>query len=333
MEPSDLPHWSLVPLGMPSIPADNAQNPIKVELGNLLFHDPILSRDSEVACVTCHSQYWGLSDGLEVSVGLDGTGPAGLGRTGPNLTRRNSPSLWNVGFRESMFWDGRSSSLEEQALEPLLDPGEMGKDPEQVVAELAEIPEYVALFEAAFPEMATPMTVESMAMAIAAFQRTLLSNDAPYDQYAAGDRNAMSAAEIRGMTVFGELGCHSCHVPPRFEAELYADSGVPNMPDTADLGRAEVSFDADDEGLFRVPSLRNLRETGPYFHNGSIEQLDDAISFEVDRHGARGIDEGEFEDLAAFLSKSLMDRSAEPARPETVPSGLPVPPDGFRVVR
>ncbi len=330
---AEFTHWSLVPLGQPLIPADNAQNPAKIELGSLLFHDPLLSRDSEVACVTCHSQYWGLSDGLELSVGLDGVGPAGLGRTGPNITRRNSPTHWNVGFRESLFWDGRSPSLEDQALAPLLDPGEMGKDPATVVAELAEIPEYVELFEAAFPEMPEPLTVATMAMAIASFERTLLSNDAPYDQYAAGDYNAMSASEVRGMNLVGELGCHSCHSPPRFEADLFASSGIPDLSDATDLGRAEVSSDPDDEGHFRVPSLRNLRETGPYFHNGSVEQLDEAVSHEVSQHGVRSVNDVELEDLVAFLSKSLMDRSADPARPETVPSGLPVPLDGFRIVR
>lgn len=320
--------WEARLLPDPPEPADNPMTPEKVALGSALFHDPLLSSDRAVACVTCHSQYWGLSDGLPRSVGVGGEGPAGLGRTGPNVTERNSQTLWNVAYRETLFWDGRASDLEEQVLGPLADPAELDRPLAEVVADLREVPEYVALFEAAFPERAEPLVDETVLMAIAAFQRTLIARNAPYDQYAAGDARALADDEVRGMFLFAELGCAECHEPPRFERAGFE----PTLLASADPGRMAATGREADRGRFAIPTLRNARESGPYFHDGSVATLEEAVRIELAR-APRAVDPAEEADLVRFVATSLMDRTNEPPRPRQVPSGLAVPLDGFRVRR
>ena len=321
--------WQATPVPPAPEPPDNPTTAEKVELGRLLFHDPILSSDRQVACVTCHGQIWGLSDGLRQSVGVGGVGPAGTGRTGPTHTRRNAQTLWNVAFRQALFHDGRAGSLEEQVLFPLADPIEMGRDPESIVADLREIEGYRALFAAAFPGDDEPVTVQRMLEAIAAFERTLVSDHAPYDRYAAGDEAALSAEALRGMFLFAEKGCAGCHEPPLFESDRYELSLVP-PGEEEDEGRFEVTGDEGDRRRFRVPTLRNVRETDPYFHDGSVALLEDAIRIEA--RGAE-LDDGEVRAIAEFLRKGLMDKSREPRRPLVVPSGLQVPLDGYQVPR
>ena len=313
----------------PPVPPDNPITAEKVELGRLLFHDPILSADRQVACVTCHGQIWGLSDGLQYSIGVGGVGPAGTGRTGPTHTRRNAQTLWNAAFRRELFHDGRARSLEEQILFPLADPAEMGRDPEEIVAELRTIDGYRALFAAAFPGDDEPITVQRMLEAIASFERTLVSDHAPYDRYVAGDDGALSQEAVRGMFLFAEKGCAGCHEPPLFESGRYEPSLAP-PGEAEDLGRFEVTGREEDRRRFRVPTLRNVRETDPYFHNGTVRDLEAAIRIEA--RGAPLADD-EVAAIAEFLRKGLMDKSREPKRALQVPSGLPVPLDGYQVPR
>jgi cytochrome c peroxidase len=314
------------------VPADNPITDAKIALGTTLFYDPILSSDRKVACATCHSEQWGMGDGLPVSVGVDGKGATGPGRTGPNQTTRNAPTLWNVAFRKELFLDGRSPSLEDQALQPLRQPKEMNRPPEDSVLALREIPAYVGLFQAAFPGESDPISPENIAKAIAALERTVVSHRSPYDHYVAGDAGSLSELEQTGMQVFASSGCASCHAPPLFENEKYV-----KRFESSDDGRFAISHDEADRGAFRVPTLRNLRETGPYFHDGSVDAIEDAISKEVDVQVAQGLSEPlSADDMAAlvkFLKSSLMDRSEEPFRPQSVPSGLEIPPDGFRIPR
>ena len=318
------------------IPADNPTTEAKVALGRMLFYDPLLSSDKEVACATCHSEIWGMSDGLEVSVGIDGEGMTGPGREGPNKTRRNSPTLWNVAYRQGLFWDGRSPSLEEQALKPIEAPVEMNRNIGELIEDLRAIDGYRSLFAAAFPGEAQPITQANLARALAALQRTFVSDRAPYDRYASGDAGALSSTAIEGMFLFAEAGCSSCHVPPLFESERYANRGIGDST-VADDGRFEVTGDPADQGAFRVPTLRNLRETEPYFHDGSVQTLPQAVAIEVARSVEEGdtppLDDQQVHAIAVFLEKGLMDRSQEPDRPEEVPSGLDVPKDGFRFLR
>lgn len=333
-EPYDGPPipWAYEPFPEVVHPRDNPSTKEKIELGRLLFYDPILGRDRATACATCHSEVWGMSDGLAVSIGVDGEGPTGPGRTGPNKTTRNAQTIWNVAFREELFWDGRAGGLEAQALEPLEAERELDLAPAEAVARLRELPGYVERFAAAFPGEAQPITPENLARALAAFQRSLVTNRAPYDRYVAGDEGALTEDQIRGMELFAEVGCATCHVPPLFESNVYASRIV-----SPDDGRMGVTGDDADYGLFRVPTLRNVRETEPYFHDGSVVDLQHAVWVEAEaaaREGeGRALSWEEVDLIALFLDKALTDRSGEPSRPREVPSGLPVPEDGFRIPR
>ena len=323
--------WIYAPLGVPTEPSDNPSTEAKVDLGRLLFHDPVLSGDRATACVTCHSQYWGMGDGLRRGIGVGGTGPAGIGREGSTSTRRNVPTLWNAAYRTTLFWDGRVPSLERQVEVPLRDERELGADPEKIIGDIAASTAYRALFAAAFPDAAV-VSLENIARAIASFVRTIVSVDAPYDRYARGDDAAMTAPEIRGMHLFAELGCATCHTPPLFGADRF--DAVPlasSMSD--DLGRFEVTGAEEDRHAFRVPQLRNLRETGPYFHDGHAPTMKQALHEMITATSPRAVGDDELHALAEFVGKALMDKACLPERPLTVPSGLPVPADGFAIRR
>ena len=318
------------------VPADNPVTAEKAELGRMLFHDPILSSDRAVACVTCHGQIWGFSDGLRYSIGVGGSGPAGTGRVGPTHTRRNSSTLWNVGYRAALFWDGRARTLEEQVTGPMNDPIELGRPPADVARDLRAIPAYVALFRRAFPGDAEPVTERNLARAIATFERTLVSFRARYDRYRAGDDGALDATEHRGLALFEELRCGECHAPPFFDRERYDPSLTTPTEGAPDDGRMEHTRDASDRGRFLVPTLRNLRESQPYFHDGSVATVHDAIALEAaGRPGGRRLNADELAALVAFVRDALIDTSTLSVigRPETVPSGLSVPQDGYRIPR
>jgi cytochrome c peroxidase len=328
--------WHYTALEAPREPADNASSGASIDLGRLLFHDPILSGDHATACVTCHSQYWGMGDGLRLGIGVGGTGPAGIGRRGSTTTRRNVPALWNAAYRTALFWDGRVSSLERQVETPLFDERELGANRETILAELGDNATYRTLFAAAFPE-APEVSLENLARAIAAFVRTITTGDAPYDRYARGDDNALSPTEIRGMFLFGELGCATCHAPPLFAADRF--DAVPlagallSTGADEDLGRFEITGEERDRSAFRVPQLRNLRETGPYFHDGRAPTMLEAVRQMVVATAPRAVADDELAAMVEFTGKGLMDKVHVPERPLAVPSGLPVPADGFIIRR
>ena len=302
----------------------------RAELGRLLFYDPILSSDHETACATCHSEIWGMGDGLAVSIGVGAGLLIGPGRAGPSVLTRNAPTLWNVAFRRSLFWDGRSESLEDQVLLPLASPIELNRDPVALLADIAAIPEYATRFARAFPDGPEAVTLTHLQIAIASFERTLVSDQSLYDAWLAGDQRALTTEVVDGMQVFADAGCPSCHAPPTFDSERFAARHV--GPAEVDRGRAAITLAPEDEGAFKVPSLRNLRNTGPYFHDGSVADLGLAIDHELAESGVE-VTSSERRALVAFLTEALVDRSRGPAIPGEVPSGLPVPEDGFRVLR
>jgi cytochrome c peroxidase len=318
-------------------PADNPSTEAKVTLGRLLFYDPISSVDQKVACATCHSEVWGMSDGLARSVGNGAGLVSGPGRSGPNVTRRNAPTLWNVAFRGAVFWDGRAVSLEDQVHFPFDATEEFDEKIDDVVAAIAAIPEYVRAFEAAFPDQAAPVTAVSYAQAIAAFERSLISKSGLYDSYVGGDRAALDDDMRHGMALFASEGCASCHVPPLFSSERFAARGVPPIDGVADDGRFEVTHDEADRGAFMVPTLRNEHDTGPYFHTGAVQDFGEAVrqevQFSVEHDGAPALDGADIADITAFIMKGLFDSQGSPTRPREVPSGLPVPIDGFSIRR
>lgn len=320
-----------------AFPEAAAATPETVSLGRLLFYDPIVSVDRETACATCHSEIWGMTDGLARSIG-EGAGLfSGPGRAGDKVTRRNAPTLWNVAFGAAFLWDGRAGTLEEQVRLPFESAEELGRPFTEVVAEVATIPEYAAAFAAAFPDASPAVNGDTFASAVAAFERTIVSKRGLYDAYVAGDEAALDEEKRRGLFLFAEAGCASCHVPPLFSSDRFEDRGVAAVPGVVDRGRAEVTGNEEDAGKFKVPTLRNLKESGPYFHTGEVDTIEAAVRHELARSeavdGARHLEDDEVQALAAFLDKALFDRQHNPTRPGRVPSGLPIPIDGIGVRR
>ena len=253
----------LVPLPRTApAPKDNATTPAKVELGKMLFFDPRLSGNNEMSCATCHLPDKAFGDGLRVSPGAGG-----------RPLERNTQTCLNVGFFDSLFWDGRADSLEEQALVPITSPVEMNQDLDELENELSAIPGYVRAFENSF---GTKPNRDGIAKALAAFQRTLVSGPAPFDRFLRGETDALSDDARAGLELFrGEAGCADCHNGPLLSDGQFYRLGV----SITDQGRASVTGNSEDRYRFRTPSLRNVADTGPYMHNGSRQTLDDVVTF------------------------------------------------------
>lgn len=353
---------------LPPQPPSSSDTPERVALGRLLFWDPILSGDKDVACATCHHPSFGYADGLDLAIGVNGVG-LGTARTfadghPPQPVKRNSQSLLNVAFNgltadgqvdlaaAPMFWDLRVRSLETQALEPIKASDEMrgGQYAEDravgaVVARLKAIPEYRVLFARAFGG-SRAVSETNLGLALAAFQRTLVAANAPFDRYMRGDTSAMTPEQVRGMDRFQSTGCVNCHSGAMFSDFSAHVLGVPENPKLTDSDAG-----IDRTYAFRTPTLRNLSATAPYMHNGMFATLPDVIDFyeRISRgRGRRGgagrgpasinphvgreqIDSlarqlnmrgrGQ-RDLLAFL-QALDDPDFDRTIPESVPSGLP----------
>jgi len=326
-------------------PADNPATPEKVELGKLLFFDPILSDDNTLSCAHCHHPHLGFSDGLPRSRGRGGKG-AGRERTGGIELTRGAPSLWNTVYNHHQFWDGRAAHLEEQARMVILTPEEVNADPAELVRELKAIPEYRTLFDKAFGgKDGEAITFKNITYALAAFQRTLVSFNSRFDRYAAGDGSALSPQEKRGLKLFlsPKTRCNECHGIPTFANRDFKVIGVPNPKDgPADVAKPEAARGrgGGPNGAFKIPTLRNIALTAPYMHNGVFETLEEVLDFYAGG-GGRGLGlevplqddkirkftltPQEKADLIAFLL-ALTDESALPKIPQRVPSGLPVVP-------
>ena len=347
-------------------PASNPTTPAKVALGRLLFWDPALSGPRDVACATCHHPDFGYAENRDLSIGVTGSGLGHRRRFGTGssipLVKRNSQTILNVAFAGSdergnydpatapMFWDVRAKGLEAQALEPLKALEEMRgtsyaeeKAVNTVVARLRAIPEYRRLFADVFGGT-QPITAQNLANALAAFQRSIVANNAPFDRYMRGDRTAMGASALRGMRRFERIGCANCHNGPMFSDYKLHVLGVPDNPalPVSDAG-------AENRYAFRTASLRNLRFTAPYMHSGIFDTLENVLEFydDVDNGGGRrggrnndrnvnvsrdqldpllrqlrGVDDDDVE-LLAFLD-ALSDANFDRTIPKSVPSGLPV---------
>lgn len=269
-----LPH----DLGKMPIPAENPQTPEKIELGRRLFFDARLSVDGSRSCYSCHLN----------EDGSGGKDPLAIGAKEKLLTR-HSPALWNVGYLPRLYWDGRSESLEVQGAAAWAG-GNMGvgkENLEKKAKEIGALPEYKATFAAVFPgKGATP---ETLMQAISAFERTLVCDDTAYDRFAKGDKSALTEPQKRGLEIFmGKAGCVACHAPPFFSTSFmgkdgtYFNAGVGyegKAPDAVDVGRKKVSQSDADMGAFKVPSLRNVSKSAPYFHDGSKKTLEEAVRF------------------------------------------------------
>jgi cytochrome c peroxidase len=327
-------------------PDDNPSSAPKIALGRMLFWDPILSGDRDVACATCHHPAFGYADGRALSVGVAGTGlgPARVASlTAPHVAARNAMSVldtaWNgLNVRGEvpgpadapMFWDNRARSLEGQASGPIRNLDEMrgtqfGED--QIFPELerrlAEIPEYVGLFDAAFGPAA--VTELSIVRAIAAFERTLVARGSSFDRYMAGDDAALTFAQQRGLVELVDRGCTRCHSGP-----MFSDFQLHTLRGGTGHGPHQGSSTAG--GVMRSASLRHVARTAPYFQDGSLATLDDVFNFyvHVDQGGdpdlagldaPMPIEPGSRSDLKAFL-EAISDGSSDQTIPERVPSGL-----------
>jgi len=254
-------------------PADNPVTKEKAELGKMLYFDPRLSGSNWISCATCHNPGLGFGDGL----------PRALGH-GQKELGRHSPTVINSGYFAAQFWDGRAKTLEEQALGPIQAPGEMNQNMDALLKELGAIPGYVSRFKQVFG--ASGITPENIARAIATFERTVVSNNAPYDRYWKGDKTAMSASAVSGMELFfGKAKCAICHNGPAFTDSGFHNIGVRNHgPLKEDAGRFNVSKEAGDKGAFKTPGLRHIARSAPYMHDGSEATLEEVIEF-YDRGG------------------------------------------------
>jgi cytochrome c peroxidase len=345
-------------------PADNPTTPERVALGRLLFWDPLLSGTKDVACATCHHPAFGYADGIDLSIGAGGVG-LGTTRTftmghAPRLVKRNSQTILNVAFNgvtpdaaatpsaAPMFWDLRVRTLEQQALEPLKALEEMRGEayPEDraiatAVSRLRAIPEYRRLFARAFGGDGAVSDV-NLGRALAAFQRTLLAVNSPFDRYMRGDLTALSPDQRRGMERFQSAGCINCHSGPMFSDFATHVLGVPDSPKLP-----ESDAGVNKTYAFRTPSLRNLGATAPYMHNGQFATLEEVIDFyrglsgggRGGRNGRRlnpNVSRDQLDplarrlnmrgrgerDLLAFL-RALDDPDFDRTIPERLPSGLP----------
>ena len=293
----------------------NPITPAKIELGRMLYYDARLSKNHDVSCNTCHLLDRSGVDGAATSTGHRG-----------QQGDRNAPTVYNAALHISQFWDGRAADVEEQAKGPVLNPVEMAMPSEAAtVAVLASIPGYAPLFTAAFPEDEEPITYDNMARAIGAFERRLMT-PAPYDAFLAGDDDALSDAQLAGLDAFLTSGCIVCHQGPALGGQLYQKLGLVKPYPTDDPGRAAVTGNEADKQFFKVPSLRNVAQTGPYLHDGSIERLEDVIHIMVVHQ--LGVEIGEQKEAAIRTFLDALTGSADAtliARPELPPSGPNTP--------
>jgi len=376
--------FSLEPLGPTPFPANNPRSDARIALGQLLFFDPILSGEQDVSCSTCHHPEFHFADGRALSAGVSGTGigPARtLGTSAVSgspipLVPRNAPTVLNAGMTGNgsptpsatapLFWDGRAAGLEGQVLFPIAAREEMRGDAypsavavDSVVARLRAIPGYRQRFLVAFPAEAAADTTgtfafidaSTMARAVAAYERELVTRNTPFDRFVAGDDEALTLAQRRGLSLFfSRARCFICHRGPMLSNFLFLVTGTPQTgPGKSvipgdDTGREEHTGDPADRYRFRVPGLRNVELTAPYMHDGSFQTLEDVVRFYNDgakpRHPAvsddrlevvlrepLGLTDQEVADLVAFMG-ALTDPGTDldPALlqiPVSVPSGLP----------
>ena len=315
-------HSTVLPLGLQAGSAfvrdDNPMSARKIALGRQLYFDPRLSKDGTVSCATCHDPDKGFSDGRPTSAGIHS-------KTGA----RNSPTVINRLFSADQFWDGRAADLEAQALGPVQNPIEMGNTLEGMIGNLNGISGYAPLFQEAFGSPG--ITAERVAQAIATYERTVLSGNAPFDRHQAGGASAMSESAVRGLAIFNDAqkgNCVTCHAGFNFTDESYHNLGVGMDRPKPDLGRFEVTKAEVDRGAFKTPTLRQIARTGPYMHDGSETTLRQVVDF-YDRGGKPNkwlskeirplhLSEQEKADLVAFL-EALTGEVSGSEKPASMP--------------
>ncbi len=298
-----LASWEALPEVAPA-PEDNPTTAAKVTLGKMLFMDPRFSSTGTVSCNSCHNVMEGGDDSRTFSMGVHG-------KTGG----RNAPTVWNSAFHSVQFWDGRVDLLEDQAKGPVTNPVEMGvSEIEQAMDKVRAIPGYKPDFDEAFGK--ETKTVDNAAKAVAAFERTLITPNSAYDKYVKGDKKAMTAEQVRGMETFAATGCTSCHSGgafngPKMEFGQGFYAKFPTFTDnkyndryklSADKGRESATRNAADAHMYRVPTLRNITDTAPYFHNGSVNDLSEAVRVMAKTQLNKDLSDKDVKDIVAFLA-------------------------------
>jgi cytochrome c peroxidase len=291
--PADLQQRAQAVFGTLPAVAESRDNPLteaKITLGRALYFDPRLSASNTISCNSCHQ--------LD-RFGVDGepTSPGHKGERG----ERNSPTVYNAAFHFVQFWDGRAATIEEQAKGPILNPVEMGMSGDAaVIDKLRAIPGYRPLFAAAFPKQPEPITYDNIALAIGAFERKLVT-PAPFDRYLAGDTSALTEQQQLGLAKFMDSGCIVCHTGPLLGGSMYQKLGLVKPYPTKDPGRAKVTNSPADQNIFKVPSLRNVAQTGPYFHDGGLKTLPETVRVMGEYQLGRQLSNQDVELIITFL--------------------------------
>lgn len=306
---------------------DNPNNPIteaKVDLGRKLYYDKRMSADRTISCNSCHDLASYGDDGAPVSTGIKG-----------QKGGRSAPTVYNAALHIAQFWDGREPDVERQAMGPPGNPIEMGmKDGDHVEEVLKSIPGYVELFKKAFPDEEDPVTFENFGNAIGAFERGLLT-PAPWDDFLKGDDDALTNKQKEGLNLFISKGCVTCHQGSGAGGHMYQKLGlVKPWPELKDKGRGEIEGYEAQEGFFKVPSLRNVTETAPYLHDGSVETLEEMVKMMAEYQQGHKLTDDETATIIEFLKalKGEIDEEyiAEPELPEDGPK---TPKPGKRVAK
>ncbi len=277
---------------LPKVMASES-NPIteaKVTLGRMLYYDTRFSKNGDISCNSCHLLDQFGDDGKPTSPGHDG-----------QLGVRNSPTVYNAAAQFAQFWDGREPDVEAQAKGPVLNPVEMSMpDATAVNKVLKGIPGYAPLFAAAFPDAKTPVSFDNMALAIGAFERGLVT-PSKFDFYLKGNGTKLSAEERAGVTTFIEAGCSTCHMGPLLGGNMFQKMGLIKPYETADKGRGDLTGNEIDNYFFKVPMLRNIAETGPYLHDGSIASLEDTVRLMGEHQLAKPLTDAQVASIMTFL--------------------------------
>ena len=286
--------FEVIPAAPPSLPG-NVSTPAKVELGKMLFFDPRLSASHNISCNSCHN------------IGLGGVDaePTSLGHRWQH-GGRNAPTVLNAVYDKAQFWDGRAKDLEEQAGGPIVNPVEMASPAAHVAEQLKGIPGYRPYFEKAFPREPYPITLANVQKAIAVFEATLITPNAPIDRFLKGQANALSPVQKEGLTLFMDKGCAGCHHGINVGGAMYAPFGVVEKPDAkllppGDKGRFVITKIPSDEYAFKVPTLRNIALTAPYFHSGQVWDLKEAVAVMGSSQLGVQLTNPEIDKITAFL--------------------------------
>ncbi|MCB1691681.1 MAG: cytochrome-c peroxidase [Pseudomonadales bacterium] len=284
---------SFAPIPAPT--AATGTDKAMINLGKSLYFDPRLSESHNISCNNCHQIGLGGVDMLPTSIGHNW-----------QKGGRNAPTVLNARYNTAQFWDGRAADLKEQAVGPIQNPIEMAISADHAVAMLNGIPGYAPMFAAAFPDEAAPITLANIGSAIAAFETTLVTPDAPFDRYLRGDEGALNDREKKGLALFLDTGCAACHSGVNVGGGMYAPFGVVEKPGAdflppADKGRFQVTRTTSDEYVFKVPTLRNIELTPPYFHTGKSWDLKQAIGVMATSQLGRELNESQVATIEAFL--------------------------------